>query len=313
MKILVVAEHDNKDLKEVSLCVVTAAHSLNAEVDVWVAGSDCSAVADAAAKIHGVVQVFCADNPSLKHQLAEEVAPLLSATIVREAYSHVLFASTTAGKNLLPRVAALLDVQPISDVIEVLSTDTFKRPIYAGNSIATIKSADALVCLSVRGSSFDMAATDNAIPVSINAVDTASAAGLSELVSEELTVSQRPDLTAAKVIFSGGRGLASSDNFDMLYRLADLVDGTVGASRAAVDAGFASNDMQVGQTGKIVAPDLYVAVGISGAIQHLAGMKESKVIVAINKDEDAPIFEVADYGLAADLFDVLPELEALLS
>ncbi len=315
MKVLVIAEHDNTTLKEVSLSVVTAAHTLAAEVDIWVAGTDCSDAAIAAAKVSGVAQVFCADNPSLKHQLAEEVAPLLAAIVAREAYSHVLFASTTTGKDLLPRLAALLDVQPISDVIEVLSADTFKRPIYAGNSIATIKSADTLVCLSVRGSSFDMTTTENTSPACISSVDataTSEYKGLSAFVSEELAVSERPDLTAAKVIFSGGRGLASSENFDILYRLADLLGGTVGASRAAVDAGFASNDMQVGQTGKIVAPDLYVAVGVSGAIQHLAGMKESKVIVAINKDEDAPIFEVADYGLVADLFDALPELESLL-
>jgi electron transfer flavoprotein alpha subunit len=312
MRVLVITEHDNTTLKEVSFSVVTAAHTLHAKVDVWVAGSDCSGVAIAAAKVRGVAQVFCADNLSLKHQLAEEVAPLLAAIVAREAYSHVLFASTTAGKDLLPRVAALLDVQPISDVIEVLSADTFKRPIYAGNSIATIKSADTVVCLSIRGSSFDTTTAENTSPACINAVDVTETKGLSEFVSEELAVSERPDLTAAKVIFSGGRGLASSENFDILYRLADLLGGTVGASRAAVDAGFASNDMQVGQTGKIVAPDLYVAVGVSGAIQHLAGMKESKVIVAINKDQDAPIFEVADYGLVADLFDVLPELESLL-
>ena len=312
MKVLVVAEHDNKTLKEVNFNVVTAAHILNAEVDFWIAGSDCSSVAEAAAKVHGIAQVYCADNPSLAHQLAEEVAPLLSATIEREVYTHVLFASTTAGKNLLPRVAAMLDVQPISDVIEVLSADTFKRPIYAGNSVATVKTTDALICLSVRGSSFDITAVDNATPAHIKPVEVTSTIGLSEFVGEELAVSERPDLTAAKVIFSGGRGLASGENFDMLYRLADLLGGTVGASRAAVDAGFATNDMQVGQTGKIVAPDLYVAVGISGAIQHLAGMKESKVIVAINKDEDAPIFQVADYGLVADLFQALPELEAAL-
>jgi electron transfer flavoprotein alpha subunit len=313
MKVLVVAEHDNKSLKDVSFNIVTAAHDLSTQVDFWIAGSDCKGAAEAAAKLRGVAQVWCADAPSLKHQLVEEVAPLLAATVAREGYSHVLFASTTAGKNLLPRVAALLDVQPISDVIEVLSADTFKRPIYAGNSIATIKSADTQICLSVRGSCFDSATGEHEALARINAIDVTDPVSLSAFVSEELTVSERPDLPAAKVIFSGGRGLASSENFDMLYRLADLLGGAVGASRAAVDAGFASNDMQVGQTGKIVAPDLYVAVGISGAIQHLAGMKESKVIVAINKDEDAPIFQVADYGLVVDLFDALPELESLLN
>lgn len=309
MTILVVAEHDNAALKPVTLNVLAAAKAVGGDVDVLVAGAGCKAVADQAAAIGGVRKVLLADNAAYGHQLAENVA-LLVAELGAE-YSHVLTGHTTAGKNFLPRVAALLNVAQISDIIAVTAPDTFKRPIYAGNGIATIKSNDAIKVLSVRGTGFDpVAASGGSAP--IENVAGVHDAGLSTFVSEQIVKSERPELTAAKVVISGGRGMQNGENFKLLDGIADKLGAAVGASRAAVDAGFVPNDMQVGQTGKIVAPDLYIAVGISGAIQHLAGMKDSKVIVAINKDEDAPIFQVADYGLVADLFQALPELERLL-
>ena len=309
MSILVVAEHDNATLKPVTLNVLAAAKAIGGDVDVLVAGSGCKAVADQAAKIGGVAKVLLADNAAYGHQLAENVALLVAELGAK--YSHVLTGHTTAGKNFLPRVAALLNVAQISDIISVSSPDTFKRPIYAGNGIATIKSNDAIKVLSVRGTGFDpVAATGGS--ASVENVASVHDAGLSTFVSEQIVKSERPELTAAKVVISGGRGMQNGENFKLLDGIADKLGAAVGASRAAVDAGFVPNDMQVGQTGKIVAPDLYIAVGISGAIQHLAGMKDSKVIVAINKDEDAPIFQVADYGLVADLFQAIPELERLL-
>ncbi|HZJ94545.1 MAG TPA: FAD-binding protein, partial [Thiopseudomonas sp.] len=259
--------------------------------------------------IEGVSKVLSADNAAFEHQLPENVAPLIAE--LGKDYTHILAAATTGGKNIMPRVAALLDVDQISEIIAVESADTFKRPIYAGNAIATVQSSAAIKVLTVRGTGFDAVAAEGG-SASIEAVTAGADAGISAFVGEELAQSDRPDLTAARVVVSGGRGMQSGENFEMLYKLADKLGGAVGASRAAVDAGFVPNDLQVGQTGKIVAPDLYIAAGISGAIQHLAGMKDSKVIVAINTDEDAPIFQVADYGLVADLFDVIPELEKAL-
>jgi electron transfer flavoprotein alpha subunit len=309
MSILVIAEHDNSSLKAATLNVVTAALQLGGDVDIIVAGADCGAAAEEAAKVAGVAKVLVADNAAYAHQLAENVSLLIAD--LGKGYSHILAPSTSNGKNTLPRVAALLDVAQISDIITVESADTFKRPIYAGNVIATVQSQDAIKVISVRGTAFDPAASDGG-SATIEAVATVSDAALSTFVSEEIAKSDRPELTSAGIVISGGRGMQNGDNFELLYTVADKLGAAVGASRAAVDAGFVPNDMQVGQTGKIVAPDLYVAVGISGAIQHLAGMKDSKVIVAINKDEDAPIFQVADYGLVADLFDALPELSTAL-
>jgi len=309
MSILVVAEHDNSALKPVTLNVLAAAKAIGGDIDVLVAGANCKAVADKAAAVGGVRKVLLADNAAYGHQLAENVAALVAD--LGAQYTHVLTGHTTAGKNFLPRVAALLDVAQISDIIAVVAPDTFKRPIYAGNGIATIKSNDKIKVVSVRGTGFD------AVPASggsaaVEAVAKATDTGLSSFVDEQIVKSERPELTAAKVVISGGRGMQNGENFKLLDGIADKLGAAVGASRAAVDAGFVPNDMQVGQTGKIVAPDLYIAVGISGAIQHLAGMKDSKVIVAINKDEDAPIFQVADYGLVADLFQAVPALEKLL-
>jgi electron transfer flavoprotein alpha subunit len=309
MTTLVVAEHDNAALKPVTLNVLAAAKAIGGDVDVLVAGAGCKAVADQAAAIGGVRKVLLADNAAYGHQLAENVALLVAELGAK--YSHVLTGHTTAGKNFLPRVAALLNVAQISDIIAVAAPDTFKRPIYAGNGIATIKSNDAIKVLSVRGTGFDPVAASGG-SAAIENVASVHDAGLSTFVNEQIVKSERPELTAAKVVISGGRGMQNGENFKLLDGIADKLGAAVGASRAAVDAGFVPNDMQVGQTGKIVAPDLYIAVGISGAIQHLAGMKDSKVIVAINKDEDAPIFQVADYGLVADLFQAVPELERLL-
>jgi electron transfer flavoprotein alpha subunit len=309
MGILVVADHDNTELKPVTLVVVAAAAQIGGDIDVLVAGENCSGVAAAAAQIAGVSKVLCADNAVYGHQLPENVAPLVAELAAN--YSHVMTAHSTIGKNFLPRVAAVLDVAQISDIQSVESPDTFKRPIYAGNAIATVKSSDPIKVLSVRGTAFDPAAAEGGSGT-VEAVASVHDAGLSSFVSAEIVKSERPELTAASIVISGGRGMQSGDNFSLLEGIADKLGAAIGASRAAVDAGFVPNDMQVGQTGKIVAPDLYIAVGISGAIQHLAGMKDSKVIVAINKDEDAPIFQVADYGLVADLFQVLPELEAKL-
>jgi electron transfer flavoprotein alpha subunit len=309
MSILVIAEHDNAELKGATLNTIAAAVAIGGDIDVLVAGANCAAVGEAAAKVAGVNKVLVADNAAYEHQLAENVAKLVADLGVN--YGHILAPATTTGKNMLPRAAALLDVQPISDIITVESPDTFKRPIYAGNVIATVQSSDAIKVASVRITGFDPVAAEGGSAV-VEAVTIADDEGLSSFVGEELAKSDRPELTAAKIVISGGRGMQNGENFELLYKVADKLGAAVGASRAAVDAGFVPNDMQVGQTGKIVAPDLYIAVGISGAIQHLAGMKDSKVIVAINKDEEAPIFSVADYGLVADLFDAVPELETKL-
>ncbi|MFB9885195.1 electron transfer flavoprotein subunit alpha/FixB family protein [Balneatrix alpica] len=309
MRTLVIAEHDNASLKAATLNTLAAAAQLGADVDVLVAGHQCQAVAEAAASIAGVSKVLLLDQPALAHQLAE---PLAAAVLSQaQGYSHILACSTTTGKNFLPRVAALLDVGQLSDITKVISADTFERPIYAGNAIATVQSLDEIKVISVRSTAFDAVAAEGG-QATIETVNAELPAAQSSFVNESLAVSDRPELTAANIIISGGRGMQNGDNFDMLYRIADKLGAAVGASRAAVDAGFVPNDMQVGQTGKIVAPQLYIAVGISGAIQHLAGMKDSKVIVAINKDEEAPIFQVADYGLVADLFQALPELEGSL-
>lgn len=309
MAILVIAEHTNSALAAATLNVVTAAQKIGGDIHVLVAGSGVGGAAEAAAKVAGVSKVLVADNAAFAHQLPENVAPLIAE--LGKGYSHVLAAATTNGKNFLPRAAALLDVDQISEIIAVESADTFKRPIYAGNAIATVQSTAAIKVITVRTTGFDAAAAEGS-SAAIEAVGAANDAGKSAFVGEELAKSDRPELTAAKIVVSGGRGMGNGDNFKHLYSLADKLGAAVGASRAAVDAGFVPNDMQVGQTGKIVAPQLYIAVGISGAIQHLAGMKDSKVIVAINKDEEAPIFQVADYGLVADLFEAVPELEKLV-
>jgi electron transfer flavoprotein alpha subunit len=309
MSILVIAEHDNASLKAATLNVVTAASKIGGDVHVLVAGSNCGAVADAAAKIAGVSKVLVADNAAYQYQLAEGLGDLVAE--LGKGYSHILAAATTTGKDFLPRAAALLDVNMVSEITGVVAADTFVRPIYAGNAIATVKSADAIKVLTVRGTGFDAAAAQGG-SAAVEAVSIVKASSKTAFVGEELAKSDRPELTGAKIIISGGRGMQNGDNFSMLYKVADKIGAAVGASRAAVDAGFVPNDMQVGQTGKIVAPNLYIAVGISGAIQHLAGMKDSKVIVAINKDEEAPIFQVADYGLVADLFEAVPALEKAL-
>lgn len=308
MSILVFAEHDNNELKADTLKTVAAAQAIGGEIHLLVAGSNCSAVTEQAAKVNGVSKVLVADNAAYQHQLAENVSLLV--TELAADYEHIIATALTTGKNFMPRVAALLDVAQISDIIGVESADTFVRPIYAGNAIATVQSLDSKKVITVRSTGFDAVATDGNAEI-VN-IDNATDAGTSSHVSDELTVSERPDLGAAGVVISGGRGMQNGDNFKLLDGIADKLGAAIGASRAAVDAGFVANDMQVGQTGKIVAPDLYIAVGISGAIQHLAGMKDSKVIVAINKDAEAPIFQVADYGIVGDLFDVLPELEAKL-
>ena len=310
MGTLVVAEHDNASLRPVTLNVVAAAKAIGADFDILVAGYGCASVAEEAAAIGGVGKVVLAEAPAYEHALAENVGDLLAG--LAHGYDHVLAAHTTTGKNFLPRAAALLDSQMVSDIIGVESPDTFLRPIYAGNAIATVKSGDATKVVSVRGTGFDPAPADGG-SATIEAVDAVHDSGVSEFAGEEIAKSERPELTSASIVISGGRGMQSGDNFSLLEGIADKLGAAIGASRAAVDAGFVPNDMQVGQTGKIVAPELYIAVGISGAIQHLAGMKDSKVIVAINKDEDAPIFQVADYGLVADLFQALPELEAALN
>lgn len=309
MSTLVIAEHDNSSLKVSTLNTVAAASVIGGDVVILVAGADCSAAADEAAKVAGVAKVLVADNAAYANQLAENMGLLIAE--VAADYSHILASSTTAGKNVMPRVAALLDVAQISDIISVESEDTFKRPIYAGNVIATVQSGDSKKVITVRGTAFDPVAAEGG-SAAVEAIASVHDAGISSFVREEVAVSDRPELTAADIIISGGRGMQDGENFKMLESIADKLGAAVGASRAAVDAGFVPNDMQVGQTGKIVAPDLYIAVGISGAIQHLAGMKDSKVIVAINKDEDAPIFQVADYGLVADLFNAVPELDSLL-
>ena len=309
MTALIVAEHDNDSLRPITGVVAAAATAIGGGYDVLVAGEGCASAAADAAALAGAGKALLVDHAAYGHQLAENVAPLVAE--VGGGYSHILAAHTTTGKNFLPRVAALLDVAQISDIMAVVDEATFKRPIYAGNAIATVRSGDAIKVVSVRGTAFDPVPAEGGSGI-VEALDNIHDAGLSGFVGESLAVSERPELTAAGTIISGGRGMGSGENFALLEGIADKLGAAIGASRAAVDAGFVPNDMQVGQTGKIVAPELYIAVGISGAIQHLAGMKDSKVIAAINKDEDAPIFQVADYGLVADLFKALPELEALL-
>lgn len=310
MTILVYAEHDNKELKSATLATITAATQINADVHVLVAGAGVAAVVDALSQVAGVGKVLVADNAAFAHQLAENVAPLVAA--LAQDYTHIVAPATTTGKNFMPRVAALLDVSMVSDITAVVAPDTFERPIYAGNAVATVQTGEDKVVLTVRTTAFDLASATGG-NASIETVSIGEDKGQSNFVSEELAKSDRPELTSASVVVSGGRALANGENFaKYIEPLADKLGAAVGASRAAVDAGFVPNDMQVGQTGKIVAPNLYIAVGISGAIQHLAGMKDSKVIVAINNDPEAPIASVADYFLEADLFDVLPELTSKL-
>ena len=305
MKTLVIAEHNNEQLKPATLNTIAAALQFNQPVDVLIAGNHCEKVVSQTQALSGVSEVLVADGEYLGHQLAEDIAPIITA--IASDYSHILAPASTTGKNLLPRAAALLDVQAISDIQKIINPTTFERPIYAGNVIATVQSHESTQVLTIRTTAFDPVAATGGSATTRN-IETGKPSGLAEFVSETLAKSDRPELTAADIVIAGGRGLGNGENFELLYTLADKLGGAVGASRAAVDAGFVPNDMQVGQTGKIVAPNLYLAVGISGAIQHLAGMKDSKIIVAINKDEDAPIFQVADYGLVADLFDVIPEL-----
>ncbi|MFC4271442.1 electron transfer flavoprotein subunit alpha/FixB family protein [Sneathiella chungangensis] len=309
MTVLVLADHDNKALGAATLNAVTAATELGGDVHVLVAGNGCAAVADEAAKVAGVAKVLLAEDAMYADALAENMAALIVS--LADSYDVILAAATTSGKNILPRVAALLDVAQISEIVEVVSPDTFVRPIYAGNAMATVQSSDAKKVITVRSTNFAAAAATGG-SASVEAASAAADTGLSTFVGAELSKSERPELTSAKIVISGGRGMQSGDNFHLLEKVADKLGAAVGASRAAVDAGFVPNDYQVGQTGKVVAPQLYIAVGISGAIQHLAGMKDSKVIVAINKDEEAPIFQVADYGLVADLFKALPELDEAL-
>jgi len=305
MSTLVIAEHDNTNLKPATLNTVAAANVIGGAVHILVAGNACQSVADEAAAVDGVEKVILAEDPAYENQLAESAANLIKS--IANDYSHILAPATTFGKNVLPRLSALLDVQQISEITEVVSEDTFKRPIYAGSCIATVKSSDSTKVITVRATAFDPVNASGGSAL-IESISADGVSDLSSFVNEEIAQSDRPELTAASIVISGGRGMQSGDNFHLLETIADKLGAAVGASRAAVDAGFVPNDYQVGQTGKIVAPDLYIAVGISGAIQHLAGMKDSKVIVAINKDEDAPIFQVADYGLVADLFNALPEL-----
>ena len=305
MGILIVAEHDNTSIRPAVLNTVTAAQKIGGELHVVVVGHGCRGAAEQAAKINGVAKVIVIESEACAHPLAEEVANVIVP--LAKGYSHVLAPATSFGKNVMPRVAAMLDVAQISDITAIESEDTFVRPIYAGNALATVQSSDAIKVITVRSTGFDAASGESG-SASIEDGATQTPTGLSSLVGQELTKSARPELTAARIIVSGGRGMGSGENFAMLEQLADKLGAAVGASRAAVDSGFVPNDYQVGQTGKVVAPELYIAVGISGAIQHLAGMKDSKVIVAINKDEEAPIFQVADYGLVGDLFEVIPQL-----
>ncbi|MBE7635631.1 electron transfer flavoprotein subunit alpha/FixB family protein [Sneathiella sp. P13V-1] len=309
MTVLVYADHDNAALGAATLNAVTAASQLGGDVHVLVAGSGCAAVADEAAKVAGVAKVILVDDALYANSLAENVSALI--VDMAGSYDALVAPATTSGKNIMPRVAAVLDVAQLSEITGIVSADTFVRPIYAGNAMATVQTKDAKKVITVRSTAFAAAAAEGGSAAVENA-SAAADAGLSSFVGEELSVSERPELTAARVVISGGRGMQSGDNFPLIEAVADKLGAAVGASRAAVDAGFVPNDYQVGQTGKVVAPELYIAVGISGAIQHLAGMKDSKVIVAINKDEEAPIFQVADYGLVADLFKALPELEAAL-
>ena len=309
MSILVIAEHDNTNLKGATLNTLAAAQEIGSEITLLVAGSDITSVTSEAQQLNGVTKILACDDDLYKNSLAEELSNLVIS--LANSFSYILAPATTFGKNLLPRISAKLDVQQISDIISVESEDTFKRPIYAGSCIATVKSNDTVKLITVRSTAFDPVPSDNS-GVPVESVDVTNSSNISEFVSEEFAKSDRPELTSANIVISGGRGMQSGDNFHLLDSIADKLGAAVGASRAAVDAGFVPNDYQVGQTGKIVAPDLYIAVGISGAIQHLAGMKDSKVIVAINKDEDAPIFQVSDYGLVSDLFTALPELDSKL-
>ena len=310
MSILVICDHDGVALGAATLNAVTAATQIGGDIDLLVIGHNIGDIAQAAASVAGVANVLTADSAELANGLAENVAPVILA--LADNYSHIMAPATTAGKNILPRVAAMKDVAQISDIISVEDANTFKRPIYAGNAIATVKSDEALKIITVRATSFE-AAAETGGSASVTSVSASGDAGLSSYEKSELSSSERPELTSAGIVVSGGRGMQDGSNFTMLEKVADKLGAAVGASRAAVDAGFVPNDYQVGQTGKVVAPDLYIAVGISGAIQHLAGMKDSKVIVAINKDDEAPIFQVADYGLVADLFDAVPELETELN
>ncbi|WP_028879951.1 electron transfer flavoprotein subunit alpha/FixB family protein [Terasakiella pusilla] len=305
MSVLVIAEHDNASIKDATLNTVTAAKELG-DVTVLVAGNGCAAAGEAASKIDGVVKVLVADDAAYDHEIAENMSTLVVS--LAGDFTHILAPATANGRNFMPRIAALLDVAQISDIVKVESADTFVRPIYAGNAMATVQTSDAKKIITVRTTGFDAAATEGG-SAAVESVAAAGCSGKSTLIGEELSKSERPELTSAKVVISGGRGMGNGENFQLLEKVADKLGAAIGASRAAVDAGFVPNDLQVGQTGKIVAPELYIAVGISGAIQHLAGMKDSKVIVAINKDEEAPIFQVADYGLVADLFEAVPELE----
>jgi electron transfer flavoprotein alpha subunit len=309
MASLVIVEHDNNEVAPATLHAVTAAGEIGGDTDLLVAGENCGAVAEAAAKIAGVRGVKLADDAKFAHGLAENLATLIVE--LAGDYSHLLVSSTTFGRNVMPRAAALLDVAQLSDIVEVESNDTFVRPIYAGNALATVQSSDKIKAITVRTIKFEPAAAEGG-SASVDSVDGGSETGLSSWVSQALSDSDQVDLTSAKIVISGGRGMQSGDNFEMLHKVAAKLGAAVGASRAAVDSGFVPNELQVGQTGKVIAPDLYIAVGISGAIQHLAGMKESKVIVAINNDSEAPIFQVADYGLVADLFEAVPEFEAAL-
>tara|TARA_Y100000996_G_scaffold144291_1_gene110921 strand:+ start:751 stop:1680 length:930 start_codon:yes stop_codon:yes gene_type:complete len=309
MSILVIAEHDNSNLKGSTLNTITAASLLDGQISLLIAGSNMNSVVEEAQTIDGVSKILTCDSDSYSNSIAEDLSSLIIAN--SDGYTHILAPATTFGKNLMPRISAKLDSQQISDIISVESADTFKRPIYAGSCIATVKSNDAVKIITVRSTAFDSATLNNS-GIEVVDINDEGSSGISKFVGEELAQSDRPELTAANIVISGGRGMQSGDNFHLLDSIADKLGAAVGASRAAVDAGFVPNDYQVGQTGKIVAPDLYIAVGISGAIQHLAGMKDSKVIVAINKDEDAPIFQVADYGLVADLFNALPELDSAL-
>jgi len=304
MSVLVIAEHTHDEIKPATANTISAATQISSDIDVIVLGQNCDGAATQVAQITGVKKVIKSESDAFAHPIAENLTTAIMD--IAKNYTHILAPATTFGKNLMPRIAALLDVQQISDIISVENENTFKRPVYAGNIIATVESSDAIKVITVRSTAFEKAADGNNAPIEDG--NNASDAGLAHFVKQELSVSDRPELTAAKIVISGGRGLGSAENFHIIETLADKIGAAVGASRAAVDAGYVPNDYQVGQTGKVVAPDLYIAVGISGAIQHLAGMKDSKVIVAINKDEEAPIFSVADYGLVADLFDVIPEL-----
>ena len=306
MTVLVVSDHNNSNLVPITLNTISAALEISDEVDLLIAGENLDEISTTTSKISGISKILRADDNTLSHQIAENVAPLI--VNLAKNYSHILFPSNTSGKNIAPRVAALLDVAQISDIVQIISEDTFVHPIYAGNAMATVQSSDGIKVITVRGTAF-VATSEEGGSAAIESINVVPNLGLSQFVGQELTKSERPELTSARIIISGGRGMQSGENFEIIEKVADKLGAAVGASRAAVDAGYKPNDYQVGQTGKVVAPELYIAVGISGAIQHLAGMKDSKVIVAINKDEEAPIFSVADYGLVGDLFKLVPELD----